>query len=642
MTSLIKNVDSSFNPINWTLDSTGTKWEKTSFLKKIWRSLVDHFNSDAKWVTLAQSIKTYSANKLEREEIVSEEEYEICKRLSKLALDSLEASPQIAKPALHPAVLQLKRNNIALAARQHYAADSADRAEKELPTKEQLQLLKEKIEERLGDEKAHFWCIDFHSDKKSSKEWFNGRWQEVSDKVAEIPGLTDLLLEHSALLEEFINWSFRDNCPVEIFAAFPALTDLLKPIYAAGRIGRASENGQHLLQIHREKGKCYVTIHASIPQKDLSFVPGKEFFYGNGLSITPEAFAKALVDRYDDYIPDFQLTQKGIIPFHAYNLGAASKNPITGKISYSPVSTDEVENWWAGLPDKEEMTLEEAQKRCEGLTGKNPGIIVHGTTDNPELEVVGNHGYIEILLPHPKIEGKYLAYQVSRTAKDSPHGILQSLNFLGKTTQAAVVIHDQSEDYSNRQNWGVGFALGEDQVLSVKKLVLEYVKKCNKGILPYSLFAKNCHALVHHIAKKLLTEKLSKGEAFEMEAKLDKLMVLSFTEPLLKKSSNPLFELLIRITRSGKVSYRMGHRLGIALRAFGAGRTFDKGEKGKTSVITSHRLQRAEFYLPSKIRPLAQDAIKAGKVKYHAVRNRIYIPNGRALLETLDVKGSPK
>lgn len=625
-----------FNPCNYTLNKDGSVIQN-SRARRIWNNIINFFNRDAKWIKLADSIKACYTQQLEHEHIINEESlirHTSYKKITELAANKLSKSKQ--EPAKQ-ALRELQRHQAALATRVRYAAKGSEALD--ITGKEQLDTLKTSIVERLKDVKAHFWCIDFHGGLDKECQWFEKRWNAVSEKLANTPELVALLQQDPTLLEEFINWSFRDNCPVEIFAAFPTLTNILKPLHAGGRLGRASEHAEEpVIRVNHGSGFCHVELKIEDKtgkNSDYQILqPGTHFEYGDGFKMTPEELGKALVDRYDDIIPNFQFTQNGMIPFHVYKL---VKTSVDHPAQVPESDTIDVEAWWNALPDYEVISLEEAQKRCAKLTGENAGLVIHGTTDSPNMEVIGNHGYDEVLLPNPNKEGTYKAYPIGRVSKETPRTTKEQLAFLGKTVEATVMTPEQSEEYSIRQNWGVGLAFNKEATPYLKEMIVDYVKKGNDGKLPFSLFAKNCHAFAHHVAKKMLTHTLEGPARTEMIERLDKLMIINLQDTkLMDKLSMAIFNVALKFARGGKNNRAVGSRLLMALRLFGAGRVF-KRTKGDTSVLASNRLKNAQVYMPSKIRPLAQEAIKNHALKYHVVRNHVYIPDGYEFLNTFDM-----
>lgn len=614
------------------------EWRPTSEIKRLWYLIVDFFNKDAKWVRVALHVDLYCRH-MEKYENFDRNEHTGIKKITRTALSALGNAH---KGSRLRAVKQLRRHEIALTARERLtkseplALTSVQSGQLAIA----LNDLESHIRSRLQNVMDHFWCTDYHGKLGNDTPWVDKRWQEVSAHLQNFPELVKALNSDSTLLDEFICWSFRDNCSVEIFAAFPTLVDILKPLYVAGRIGRASEGEESIITINANATHCHAQIRVKSSDgnreefKNVPLIPEREISYGRGLTITTEKFAKALIERYNDVVGPLQLTPNGLLPFHSHRLTTVDNGQKAEFKDYK-----NFDEFWDAIPPYEVITRDEASKRCKDLNGDNYGLVIQANMDSPELALTGHHGYVQILLPDLLGEN-YRVYPIGRTTRESPKNIFEELKFLARTTASTVTTPDQGEEYSNRQNWGVGFAFDSD-IDFVKETIFNHYNDSKDGNSVYSLFSENCHSFAFQVANTLLTKNKSVEETKDIKKSLEKLMVVElddFDDPNFPSFSGLLFKLFLRYVRAGakNVGAPRGKNLIKILRWLGGGRTFVANNGGEHCVCRSERVEKAQTLMPSVLRIRALQALKKDSdIECHTVRNRIYIPDGGRILHFL-------
>lgn len=636
-----------FDPSALVLNTKKMKWEKASFFTKIFRKIQDFFCKDAKWVRLAYDIDKFCRKHLENNKNVDPILYDQVKKLSNYALQHIKAKGKRENNKLKKSCSLLERQIVAL---DYRSLSSQAQPLEAVSTPKELRWLKEKIIVELQKEK-HFWAVDFHSEVHSlnnngnTREWFEKRWEEISSEIAKIPGLETLLTRYPDQLDAFILWTLRDNCPVEVFAGFPQISGKLKATYAAARIGRASEfrKKNHLLKVTKNKGECFVALRVEDNKGKFKRVPllsRKKFTVGDKIDMTLKGLAKALVRRYDDYIPPVQFIQEGLCALNTHEVAIPRYDVRKKKIVNDPLPCGNSAEWWANLPVYETISLEEACKRCQGLDGLKPGMILHGTTETATVELSGNHGYVEFLFPGG--DGTYKVYSFGKTVKKAPHGTIENIKFFTDTVAARICcIPDQNEEFSNRENWGIGFSLPKEEIDRIQEVVYKYVERTKKEKVPYSLVGKNCHAFVASMARKVLLPTLPLKERATMKKKIEELTLMDFYDskrmPAFKNFGS---NLLLQFLRLGKKE-RLPKRLKAITGLLGGWRSFSYQKDGKLkkkSVTSTKPTINGKFFCPAKFSLLVKERAKMPTQTPMAIykrRNRLYVANGMDFLKEM-------
>lgn len=655
--SIDLNTDA-FNPLALVLNKNKMEWGKASFFTRIFRTIQDLFCKDAKWVRLAHDVDKFCRGYLEDNKSVNPALYERVKKLSAFALNNLEMTRHSLKARgkkesnqLNKSCSLLERQIVALNYRSPSAPSEATAsAAPDAPIEPRW--LKEKIIVELQKDK-HFWAVEFHGQvdlancNNDKREWFEKRWQQISPEIAKIPGLEALLARNPDQLDAFILWTLRDNCPVEVFAGFPQISGKLKATYAAARIGRASEfrKKSHLLKVVKNKEECFVALRVETQVtgkfKRVPLMAKKKFTVGDQIDMTLKGLAKALVRRYDDYIPPVQFTQEGLRAFNTYDVAIPRYDAKSKKIVNDPLPCANSAEWWANLPEYETIPLEEARRRCQGLDGQKPGMVLHGTTETPTVELTGNHGYVEFLFP--QLDGSYKVYSFGKTVAKAPHGIIDNLKFFMNTVEAKIYCApDQNEEFSNRENWGIGFSLPKDDIDRIKEVVYQYVERTKKDKIPYSLVGKNCHAFVASMARKILLPTLPAEERPVMKQKIEELTLMDFNDrKRLPGFKNWVMNLLLKFLRTGKKE-RLPKRLKAATGLLGGWRSFSYQKDGKLkkrSVTSTKPAINGKFFCPAKVSVLVKERAKVPTktpMEIYKRRNRLYVANGMDFLKEMN------
>jgi hypothetical protein len=640
-TIVLSKLNEDFNPIDWEFNNDRQTIQKTSLIVRIYRKIVDCFNSQTKWVRAAEMVDLHCRHKLENTQSINPEEYQnilaIGKDIQKKLIREKLGSPskQIIK-----ARSLLDRQLVALNMRLTASNSSVASIFKTSTSDKDLELLKEKVINELKSDK-HFWCADFHQ-KDVTREtlWVDKEWEKIEGQLSKIEGLTGLLLNHQEHLDDFITWVLRDNGPVDVFAGFPTIIDILKPTYAAARIGRATaSNTTHLLHIQRAAGEYYVTLPVETSHdtyQRVPLLPTGKIHLRNNVETTLKKLAEDFVRRYDDHVPPYQMNSNGLTLFHTHQVAIAANDfKETPKNALEKIVAETSDDWWTKLPVYEKISCAEAEKRCKGLEkGAPSGLVLHGAVDNGNCDIIGTHGYIEVLIKNPDNDS-YKVYSFGRTARNAPHGALQETLFFTNTVHARICTGvDQNEELSNRQNWGVGFALNPEQTQNLKNIVYTYVKKGLNDQLPFSLISNNCHEFAFKVAKKVL--------GVERKKDLEELMVLRWSEDLFGKgSSHPLVHRLMTYCKgSPDQKSTIADRVKKSMWWLGGCRELKlkKKDKDKTySIINSNRMfseKNKEFrgvYVPPKIREL----ILKYQQPVYIERNRAYCSDGPSLLDKI-------
>lgn len=619
------------------------KLVEPGFFKRVWYWLQDIWNKDIKWIRLANNIDIYSRNILENSKTIDSEAYKNVEEISKVAAEALNKSREnsIKKgkkvgKAVHSAIGVIERQNIARNFR------LSEKAAAPIAPQHASADLKNKIIEELK-KPANIWAADFHALEEIApitigpldtieNSWFEKKWEQIAPIVGATPHLEQLLMEHPNYLEDFIVWCFKDNCPAEVFIGFPEITDRLKPHYVAERLGRASENREkHLLNVIKNNGECYVTLPIETTPNSVKEVPilsREKFPLCNGIETDLKGFAKQLVDRYDDIIPHFQCTQKGLLAHNVHLIGSPLFDEESEEIGYQA--------WWENFPVYEKISVAEASRRCKGLNGKIPGFVMHSTMETVSISITGNHGYFELLLPAG--DGEYNVYSFGKSAKKSPDGFFSLLSFLANTVPAVVCAGpDQNEEFANRQNWGIGFELREEDTERVKKIVFDAVQSAVKNNVPYSLLAKNCHSFQASIMKNILLELVPQEQQAELKKKIHALYYMDlndrkhlpefdsfFLNALLKgvRRNNGLWKGVLSLMRGGRSL-----------------KCIKNGQPKKYSVTAAKCVTKCEFPSPHKTRMIALDHLARPDhtpLIINKERNRIYIANGMDFLRDVE------
>lgn len=634
-----------FDPVMLVLDKK-LAWGKASFFTKIFRRIQDIFCKEAKWVRLAHDIDRFCCEYLEDNKIIDHALYARVNKLCAFVRDNLKEGS--SRDQVRKASSLMQRHIVALNFRAPTPASWVMPRGQPVP---QPGMLKNSIKTAL-QKPHHFWAVDFHAplNKSSagrSDDWFEMRWNALAPEISQIPGLEALLLRDPDQLDAFILWALRDNCPVEVFAGFPGISDKLKATYVAARIGRASEfrKKSHLLKVERDKGSCFVSLKVEKSLEKFTRVPllaRKKFTMANKITMNAKGLAEALARRYDDYIPPVQFTQDGLRLFNTHLVAVPRYDEDSKKIINDPLPSGSSTAWWAALPAYETIPLAEAKRRCKGLDGSKPGLILHGTTEAPTVELTGNHGYVELLLP--TADATYKVYSFGKSVEKAPHGMIETLKFFMNTVAARIACApDQNEEFSNRENWGIGFALPSDDIDRIKDIVYEYVQRTNKEKVPYSLVGKNCHAFVAAMARKILLPTLAIAERTQMKRKIEALTMMDYEDRKhLPGFKNPMTNLLLKFLRGGKPG-GVPFRLKVVAWLLGGWRRFSYKKDGRTkerSVLSAQPLAAGKFLCPAKMRLLVQDHVdtpESTPLEVYRMRNRIYVGNGMDFLKEVAV-----
>lgn len=639
-----------FNPLNEELTLEGDK-KKISWLVYLVHWLQDWIDSDAKWVRTAEQIDTIARTSLENKQQVEPARYRQLIQIAEQSYAILRGRTTLLWPnsQLKESCTKLRRQLIALKYR-------AGITPSEPYPEEQLNSLKRLIHERLCSP-DHFWCAPLQVAELNRGEfWWEQRWNEIAPKIAAIEGLTQLLIDDSDQREKFIRWALRDQAPVELFAGFTELVDQLQGDHQMARLGRASLHRPEgfLLKIERTANECYLTLPVEREPNQFIQVPllSKErFMIGRGISSSLKELAQALYERFDDIVPPYQLTQQGLRLFHTHKLAIPSYDEAAGRVVYEAIPDSDVDSWWAALPPYELISLDQAQRRCHGLDGTNPALILHGTNSNDLPDPVGNHGYIEVLLP--VANGSYQFYSFGRISRECPRGVLETALFAGNTVPATVYgSPDQNDEFSERQNWAVALALQPSSVAKLKEVIYLQVKETREGERPYSLLGDNCNRFANDVAKALLPQELVSEEelnAAQLQERIDELTMMHTRDQLRCKgfSSSFLNMILSGIRQrerpgNGETSQFLHHFFWL----LGGWRRYEyeaDGERKSSSICENSPLVTSErFFSPVKIGILAREHLKRKQegekledLLLYVPDNRVYIANGWDFLKKI-------
>lgn len=305
-----------------------------------------------------------------------------------------------------------------------------------------------------------------------------------------------LLFDAKELRNTFFTWTIRDGVTVAPFMEFPSLAEKIVDCELTGRIGRFGGKG---LKVKKEPipGETY-----PIDQKILTLP-----FEGRDISILDMERTVLLRGNYPltireifdffkhqfNSIGNVEFLPQGIVNWNTNELGWW--NNETKK--YEVIDLEKP-HWWLQLPIIEVLTHDQAKMRYgHHMDGWHWNIAAKASREDPSLQVVKTHAYLEIAIPTE--DGGYAIYDFGKYAIDQPASRWQWITFFTATGLAAIRYPDENVFLTNRQHAGYSFELTPNQGKKCMETIRQDIMRARQGHLAYQFEAENCGSWIQDI-----------------------------------------------------------------------------------------------------------------------------------------------
>lgn len=432
-------------------------------------------------------------------------------------------------------------------------------------------------------------------------------------KASVYPEFVKLLKNNAPLSTFFFKWALRDNCPVDAFVEFPAVTERLKQSLVSCRVGRFIDGQPERFKLlhytpplkKANEGPSYIEKHVELPfgiEEDgkvrverISILDERrEVKLKNDDTRT----IKQILDSFaakNDASGDLEMFGEGIRVWDMQDLR---------KIDLSEKNKD----WYKQLPVFEKIGPEAVSKRLgldleEVRRSRAEGkwiAIVKASRESNTLDVDKSHGYFEVLLPTD--DGKYQVLPFGKYARHWPESALKKLLFITDTVEARIEYPDQNEFFSQRQQAFAPKIIKHEDGIELMENVRKELFEARKGNIVFQFGWENCAWLWQKVMDKTFGPKRFGGPIPEY-----------FKAPLSKaRPLNPVLKRILNVSRvfSGKLQNLVVRIIEFFLLSWRGTYVVENGKRVFKSMASSPHVRKLEMYHPSML----HERIKSGEI----------------------------
>ena len=270
------------------------------------------------------------------------------------------------------------------------------------------------------------------------------------------PELSELILEHQDMRNDFFRWALRYKCSVDVWAQYPKLEQKLHHGYLDRRAGSVAHEvlGVRVEATSSEglkKEPCLLIEKKWVPIND----PYRKVTFQGGLTCSIEEIFDTFRKKYHQRV-NLELCEDGVIDWNSFEWGYW--NEEKQEVDRIDLSKDQ---WWEDLPVFETLTVDQVEGEYGiQLDGKEWGAVLMASRLKTTLDALGHHGWIEILMPTES--GKYQVFPLGKYPKDFPRSKGKQMRFLCGTVSGAITYPDDNVSYLHRQIKGFPIALAPE------------------------------------------------------------------------------------------------------------------------------------------------------------------------------------
>jgi hypothetical protein len=368
--------------------------------------------------------------------------------------------------------MRLDRQIMALSARAGIRPEGGEK----LVSKDSMDVFKEACKKY----KAHTYSI-----KETEKDLNQNDDFSISTLATQYPRFLELLNENKQLRHQFFEWTVLHKLPVDMFVKYSTINERI-PDAALRHIAMGCPNAL------KESTDGKLTLKCMVSDSNLPGHLTPKYF--NVLDPHAKvAFTAEKVPTMKEILTQFPMASSANRDYQVFEDGLHLWNTggYTGAAAPEGIDRSKA-NWWNDLPAYKTLNLKDAQKRYgDVLDGKNWVMSPRSVHSSSDLDLGGNHSYLEVVIPNEDGSG-YRIYPFGRDPHRDPQGGLETLKFLTKTTFGRVIYADQGAYYSERRNTGISIALNPEKGQELMNNIRDDIEKGLSGSLSFQLSGNNC------------------------------------------------------------------------------------------------------------------------------------------------------
>ena len=313
-------------------------------------------------------------------------------------------------------------------------------------------------------------------------------------KIAEVckyPKFAKILLGDKGLRKTFFVWALRDNGEVRQFIQYPSMTNHLKAVFLASRIGRLGEDILRIEKKERKEGGeekiLSLPFHTVKGVERINIMDESKVIEMNqGWKVKIKQIFDVFAKKNTDF-GDFEIFgSTGIDVWNCSQIGRW--NHQTKK--YDRVDLSQ-ENWWNELPVLEEITKTDLERKYNTELAEGEWLVCgKASRQTADLDFNGQHGFLEVAIPTPS--GTYRIYPFGNFAEKFPATTVELLYFLANTVKGKISYPDENFFYLQRQQASYPIPLSVDEGKRLMQKIGEDLIRASKGYLVFQLASENC------------------------------------------------------------------------------------------------------------------------------------------------------